>query len=225
MGEVMRSAPWFDRNFSPDFGFGEPYSVRVPQDGKAYEHTLYAVPAELWKLADQKGVNQRPTIEGLAFDRNVPAGGVATNEVTIDYPGQVGPVVLWRYDAGSGRWLRWHDGQPHMSGEPNSDSGTHVQLAFDNVVMVYARYSETDWIEDEAAQLKAVAAELTGEGDAVLLRDGQRYEIRWRRANIDSMIQFVDGAGNVIPLKPGTTWFNLVDLKNGIFPANISFVP
>jgi hypothetical protein len=224
MGELMRAAAWFDRNFSPHFGYGEPYSVRIPQN-KATEHTLYAVPAELWKLADQKGVNQAPKIEGLMFDVNVPAGGVATNEVSIDYPGQVGPVVLWRYDAASGRWLKWTDGQPHMDGQPNTDASTHQQLAFDNVVIVYARHSETDFIEDEAAQLRAVAVELTGEGEAVLLRDGQRYEIRWRRPNADSLLQFVDAAGNPIAFKPGTTWFNVVDLKTGIFPAGITFVP
>lgn len=225
MAELMRAAAWFDRNFSPDFGYGDPYSVRVPQNGKAVEHTLYAVPRELWNLATQKNVNQPVKIEGLMFDKNVPAGGVATNELTIDYPGAVGPVVNWRYDAAVGRWLRSHDGKPHMQGAPNSDPNTHVQLAFDNVVLVYAQHSQTGFIEDEAAQLEAVQMQLQGEGKAILLRDGQRYELRWRRANADAMMQFVDAAGNVIAFKPGTTWFNLVDVENAFFPAGITFLP
>jgi hypothetical protein len=218
MRELMIAAPWFERNFSQDFGYGEPYAIRVPREGLAFEHTLFAVPAELWRLASERSLNTRPTLEpGFAFDVVSPPGGTLTTEIMVDYPGEVGPVETWRYDQATGRWLRW------TNGEPLTDALTNTQLAFDNVVIVYAQHYSTDWIEDEHSGAHAVGIVMTGEGNAILLRDGQRYTIKWRDPDTESMMQFFDASGNVIPFKPGTTWFHLVDTT--VFESTITFAP
>lgn len=224
MRELMRSAPWFARNFAADFGYGDPYAVRLdlgPEVGT--EHTLFAVPAQLWQLAAEKNIPASTTLApGLAFDMAAPAGGIATSEFSINYPGR-GPTELWRYDAATGGWLRWTCDEQNaiQEFEQQFDKLTNEPINFENVVVVYAQHYETDWIEDEAAQIKAVAVNLTGEGEAVLMRDGMRYEITWRREASDRMIQFFDAAGNVIPFKPGSTWFQVADYW--VFPPEIAF--
>ncbi|GAB4472044.1 MAG: hypothetical protein Kow00124_09610 [Anaerolineae bacterium] len=217
MRELMLAAPWRSRNFSAEFGYGPPYSVRLPREGVALEHTMFAVPAELWRLAAENNIGPSTTLApGLAFDPAPPPGGSPTSEALIDYPG-IGPANVWRYDQVSGGWLHWVDGEPH------GDVLTGQQINFTNVVVLYADHSLTDWIEDEASQLYAVAITLTGEGRAVLLRDGQRYEVTWRRDAPNRMIQFFDASGQVIPFKPGNTWFQVV--STGPYPPEVTFSP
>lgn len=202
MRELMLNAPWRPRNFSAEFGYGDPYNVRFPIEGLAYEHTLFAIPGEMWNLAAEREIGPSDTITpGLAFNPTPPASGIQTNAVALDYPG-TGPVAEWRYETESGEWLRWTDGEVH------ADRLTEDQLHFDNIVILYVLHYETDFVEDEATQLLSVGFNLTGTGDAVLLRDGQRYEITWRRDAQNRFIQFFDASGAVIPFKPGNTWFH-----------------
>ncbi len=224
MRELMRAATWFARNFAADFGYGDPYAVRLDLGAEVgTEHTLFAVPAQLWQLAAEKGIPASTTLSpGLAFDPAAPAGGTATSEFSINYPGR-GPTELWKYDSATGSWLRWTRDEQNtiQEFEQQVDKLTNQPIAFENVVVIFAQHYETDWIEDEAAQIKAVAINLTGEGEAVLMRDGMRYEITWRREGADRMIQFFDAGGNVIPFKPGNTWFQVADYW--VFPPEISY--
>jgi hypothetical protein len=68
-----------------------------------------------------------------------------------------------------------------------------------------------------------VRANLTGQGDGVLLRDGQRYPVRWNRVTTEGMLQFTDASGAIIPFKPGTTFFHTADTV--FFPPQITFLP
>ena len=51
--------------------------------------------------------------------------------------------------------------------------------------------------------------ELTGNGPATLLRDGQRYEGRWMRTEMGTF-QFVGANGQPLYLKPGRTFVQIV---------------
>ncbi len=219
--ELLLAAPWFPRVISGDYGFGPPYLVRIadiPRPGIASWHTMFAVPSAIWQYADAEGLNERPALGGLAFSQAVPAGGAETVEAVVDYPGS-GPKHTWRYNAGTGRWDSLTNDVP--DGDTLLPEGT--PLAFDNIVVLYAIHYESDFIEDEPAQLLSVGIDLMGEGRAVLLRDGQRFEVTWRRAAPDQMIQLTDAGGAAVPLKPGTTFFNVV--STNIFPPEVAFSP
>ncbi|HKJ55538.1 MAG TPA: DUF3048 domain-containing protein [Nitriliruptoraceae bacterium] len=54
--------------------------------------------------------------------------------------------------------------------------------------------------------------ELIGEGGAVLLRDGRRYDIRWRKADTESHMEFVYADGTPVPLAVGQTWVHLAPI-------------
>ena len=51
-------------------------------------------------------------------------------------------------------------------------------------------------------------------GPAKVFRDGMMIEGAWRRDETTKWkLRIVDGAGNVIPFKPGNTWFDVVGLN------------
>jgi hypothetical protein len=52
--------------------------------------------------------------------------------------------------------------------------------------------------------------DLMGEGPAVILRDGQRYDVAWRRNHRDDMLTLVDEVGLPFPMQIGNTWFQII---------------
>jgi hypothetical protein len=51
---------------------------------------------------------------------------------------------------------------------------------------------------------------MDGSGRAVVIRDGVMIEGVWRRTALDAVILYWDADGEVIPLKPGKTWIELM---------------
>ncbi len=220
--ELVLAAPWRNRAMSEQMGFGPPNLVRIPdipRPGIAGYHTLFAIPDEIWKWAEQQGFTQRPNLDGLAFDVNPPAGGTQTTEMIIDYPG-IGPKHTWHWDEGRNAWLSSTDDQPSYD-----TLVPDVQVAFPNVVILYVPHYQADFLEQEGelGELYSVGIELTGEGDAVILRNGQRYTATWHRVGTAGMLQFTDAAGATIPLTPGQVFFNTADTL--YFAPNITFTP
>ncbi len=89
---------------------------------------------------------------------------------------------------------------------PDEDYLTGEQLAFDNVVLIYA---EHDWRED-FVEVPAIDMEFVGEGQGVLLRDGLRYDVTWQRDDEEAMLRLNGPDGDPLPLRPGQTWFHII---------------
>jgi hypothetical protein len=199
----IRQSDFFDRAISPDFGVGAPAFVRIP-NGKPLEHTMFTNTAALWDILDQRGLNGRQELQGMAFMEAAPDGGQEASQITVAYRAT---TALWRYDEASGRWLRWDDGAVH------TDELTGEQLSAANVVVVLANHVETDILEDAfGGGHYSIQVQIWGQGPVRIFRDGQVYEATWVRADRHDMLSFVDEDGNPLPLKPGNTWFQVISL-------------
>lgn len=196
------------RIMSPDFGVGAPSFYRVPREGVAFEHTLFANPMALRQLAIERGVDQRPNFPKLmAFSEAIPASPDIKDatHVNIDY--RVGKVQ-WDYNANSGNWLRTTAGVPH------TDYLTGEQVRAANVVVVLANHLETDILEDTwGGGHMSIEIQIWGQGPVIVFRDGRMIPGFWQRGAREEMLTFIDGLGNPLPLKPGNTWFQMVPLQ------------
>lgn len=203
--DTVRLSPLYPYNtISPQFGYGEPYFVRFPRQGLAYEHTLFTDTALLRQWLAEKKVRQEPRFQtpGMAFLPILPAGGSAAAMASLDYSKT---RVTWRYDALSGDYLRWTDNTPH------TDALTGQQLAFDNVIIISAYHDEVDLFPERYfGEEKSLYIELQGEGPMTLLRDGQAFEGRWHRKGEKAMFSFTTADGQVLPLKPGKTFIQII---------------
>ena len=181
-------------------------NIRVP-------FNLFANTETLWKVATQKGMNTPPKPTGAwAFSEGAPAGGKNAASLAIPYP-QLYKVlsVGWRYDAGSGRWLRT------LAGKPAIDKADGKQISAANVVVLIANTVET-LIPEQGTKLvrggcqsnASVEVQLWGSGPVKILRDGKVYEGKWVRADRRAPFRFVDAQGKDIPLKPGNSWWQVV---------------
>lgn len=168
---------------------------------------------ELKRLARERE-NGEIDYTSNVFDPIPPEGGADASRLTvyIAWLNQSG----WVYDPLSESWWRYvDDANPEMAGilHPEVDRLTSRQLQFENVMVLFAKhdvvsptnldiYLEQDWV-----------------GDALLFRDGRRYEIRWStRATDEELgtgirkpVQFYyPNETTLFPLKPGHTWILVV---------------
>jgi hypothetical protein len=200
--KIMES-DFFDRVISPDFGHAG--FVRIPSEGKAYEHTLFSDTQSLWKIAEERGLNQRQDLSGWTFSEQPPEGGSAATSIEVLYTPKYASAE-YQYDPGRQAYLR------SIFGEPHGDELTGEQIAARNVVVLWANHLETDIVEDSTGPrvYYSIEIQLWGEGRAMVFRDGQAFEGKWVRPNRPDLVRFVDHAGNPIPLKPGNTWIQVV---------------
>jgi len=209
--ERIRNSDMFpDYIAAPDFGVGQPYFYRVPQEGKAFEHTLFTNPTVLRQLADEREVNTRPEFPRLMTFSEAPLeGGIPVTYFEINYLRNV-CTAEWTYDATSGRWQRKTAGVAHK------DYLTGETLTAANVVIVYASHVESDiWEEmigDRGRWKHSIEIQLWGTGPVLVFRDGVVQNGYWERHERNHMLTFWVSEGHPIPLKPGNTWFQMVPL-------------
>jgi hypothetical protein len=94
---------------------------------------------------------------------------------------------------------------------PLVDRNTGDQLAFSNVIIMFATY-ETLNNKDTIHEINLEGAE----GKMMLFRDGQMYEGFWKAVKPDLPFQFFDANGEIIDLQPGNTWISITGTYSSV---------
>ena len=160
--------------------------------------------------------NDKPDLPGMVFSDDLPAGAVDADSVTILFNYQ--NRGEWRYDPASGKFLRWiefveneveHGDEFEMI--PLIDRVNGKQLAFSNVIVLFARYNE---LAPTAHEIE-IWANNAGK-PAYLFRDGRMIAGEWKSVNDTDPIQFFDLDGGPLALKPGNTWIAIMGMHSSI---------
>ncbi|MGJ3240158.1 MAG: DUF3048 domain-containing protein [Anaerolineae bacterium] len=178
-------------------------------------HNLFVDLEALWQRAERDGVATRERdLHGMGFHpevQNTPDGSGVYAQVRY-----MTTLVEWHYDVNSNRYYRSTDGQLHY------DANIDEQVSAANVIIVYAGHYLTDIIESQYADTIHWSAQITvwPQGDAIILRDGLRFEGRWLRPTRTDQLTFVTDDGETIYLQPGNTWVQLMPLPEQLNPDN-----
>ncbi len=215
---MLSQLPWKDRNLDGDLqgtticiAPGD-YRVRV---ASSVQHVQDYVTA--------KGQESAVSLRGFQFSDSAPNGSPAPS-VAFDHspwPFRAAGLTEWRYDAASGKYLRFVNGAPHNTknyaldgkwgGSCNLPEPQSEQIAASNVIVLNVKYEPTDFVEDTLNSYSAFV-EMTGSGTAQIFRDGVKIDARWERPTLTDFFKFTDAAGSEIALKPGNSWFELAPL-------------
>jgi len=151
-------------------------------------------------------------LTGNQYSEVVPEGGKKADRLWVFY--NYLNQVDWQYDPTKGVYLRSQD-NADGSGKftPSTDRLTGEQLAFDNVIVLYAKHN----VLNRAGTLIDVELLYTG-NKGFLFRDDKVYPIYWSTLNGDyekttglmRPIRFTDRDGKPISLKPGNTFVEIV---------------
>jgi hypothetical protein len=171
-------------------------------------NSVFADTAAFSQYVRGQGIdNQPPDLTGMLFDSQPPQGGELATDlwIFIAYLDQVG----WSYNAQGGKYLRSQE-KLQESGDvelvPMTDRLTGEQLAFDNVVVLYA------WHEVLQPELIDIDIWYAEGARALILRDGKLYEVTYTAESTDSPLRFYDSQGSPFPFKPGQTWVHVVGM-------------
>ena len=188
--------PYLDRDIDDPgnnvyfFSIGSDYRTRVQISTDGVRRWL--------QTAGQDKVWSRPGFTYSETPATFNAGGASV--IQIPYPG--GNDVEWRYDAQRNQYIRLQGGQVHI------DNETGEQIVTDNVILLFANHVLTDIVEDSLGT-KGVNVDLYGFGDFRIFRDGKVYEGTWR-ANDESPPRWLGPGEQIVPLKPGQSWIQVV---------------
>ncbi len=172
-------------------------------------NNMFANTAELDKYYDRVFGNYRPDVTGMMFTPRVPLSSRLGLIIQVRYSLIV--YGLWEFSLDTGKYLRFQETQDYSSATmesyaPLGDDLTGEQIAADNVVVLivpHEYYSKTDRSEIYKIFLQ-------GRGRAIVFRDGFSYEAEWIRPRNGGVLRLYTPDGNPFPLKPGTTWFEVM---------------
>jgi hypothetical protein len=157
-------------------------------------HNLFLRPTEALEVVADRGAEPLTDI-GWVFDDEPPAGddGSGTElEVAMSDTFTTG----WTYDEPAERYRREQNGRPSLVTGPGEIGAANVVVLVVRHFVGVSGYPETD---------------VLGEGDALILRDGRRYLVRWSKPTAADPLALQTTDGEPFPLKPGPTWILLPD--------------
>ena len=200
---VLLSSEYFDRlivqgNASPMW--------REDPNGANY---LLTSTQKMAEYINSQGVsNSRQNLDGMRFQLQPPAGGGPANQVFVRY--SISAYNRWDYDPATGTYLRYVDAQEDTGqGEAYEqlvDRLTEQPISAQNVVVVFAVHD--DYLRNGRYNIVDILLDIGG--PAFIYRDGQAYEVRWYRPQLESVLSLLDLNGNPFPFKQGNTWFQVI---------------
>lgn len=215
---MISQLPWKDRNLDGDL-----QNSTICIDGTDWRTRVLSSVEHVQDFIASKGQGGTPAQRGFQFSNDAP-GGSSGSAVAMDHkpwPISAAGIIEWRYDAASGKYLRFVNGAPHNTqqytlngawGKGCQEGAAQTeQIASANVVILNVKYEPTDFVEDTLNSYSAFI-DMVGSGTAQIFRDGIKIDATWERPTLTSFIKFIDAAGNEIALKPGNTWFELAPL-------------
>lgn len=184
----------------------------ICDDGRNIVISVFADSAEMTGYATRHGVdNRRYNLDGMVFDMTIPQDGEDGDEIDTLF------ATLnrgeWHFDEESGKYLRWIEDTTGGDLEmiPLVDRLNDEQLAFSNVIVLFANYTEYTEVMHDIS----IWDNPTGQR-AVIFRDGQAFDLTWATPTKDQLIRFYDQDGNIFPLKPGNTWIAIFGLSSDV---------
>jgi hypothetical protein len=178
---------------------------------------VFADSAEISKwYGQQASDNHRYDLSGMLFSEQLGVAGKPASQVNIRF--NFYNRTEWHFDPPSGKFLRWMNNEllaDTIFMVPSTERTTGQQLAFSNVIILFAKYNEIAPSKHEVELWGN-----TGGGRAVFFRNGQMIEGKWKVPNRAKPIQFFDAQGNPLALAPGNSWIVLTGLNSAFQEIN-----
>ncbi len=166
--------------------------------GKWRPYSTYVHLTEVAKCATPKGAKPATDQFTFAYPEDSATAVVAGTPVAkIDLKFSRTQTQHWKWDAGSGRWLRYQGSDKHLQ-----QDGKQISAA--NVVILRARVRYKYSADPETLLVGTTA------GVGYVASGGQYIEIRWAKADRFDTFHLTTLDGVPVSLEPGNTWVELL---------------
>ncbi len=179
----------------------------------ATEHQKVGSTDKIYEEATKRGYDYEDS-DGKAWDTNFKPwkfvdgkalGTPKATEISFDFwTSMSGYDVQWKYDLQNNRYLRFNGGAEHK------DLENGEQLQAKNVAIVYAK--EEGPVDREHHMLYTV----TGEGKAMVFKNGDVIEGTWVKNKATDTVKFFDESDEEISFVRGQIWIEVLPLGNTV---------
>jgi hypothetical protein len=183
-----------------DVGFDKEPSAYERDPNRVIPHNLYSSTTELYAAAgDPTGAppamfnydSREPTRAKPGTNIHVPFATDAPTDTD----------VFWKWNEGKGAYFRRHGDTPHKV-----ESGQ--QISAKNVIVQFVQTRPSGYYDVNGVPVEEIGA--TGQGRAIVFRNGKAIEGTWVRQFVEDRTVFKDSQGREIDLVAGNTWVELV---------------
>lgn len=177
---------------------------------RSRSHDLFATGEALYAKGAGKD-NVAPAAPVWRFADDAPAGAVTCPTATPDCGTAIDvrlsgvAIANWEYEPASGQYRR------AQNGEPTRVTGSG-RVGAANVVALGMAVGPGGCCDGAGSPF--TRTDVVGEGRAIVLRDGKRYEARWSKGSPTDHLILTTNDGAPFPLKPGPTWVHLAPAEN-----------
>lgn len=184
------------------FALGEKAYWRVPEAGKAIEHTMYTDTNKLYQAAQDKGYPMKANFDSFKFlnPKKFVVNQGTSQTISIDFSSP-SYAVSYQYDPLTNNYTR------SLAGNLHRDRSTGNQLAPTNIIIQaverhagFTRINEDSWTFDTI-----------GQGKAIILYGGKKIDATWKKMSLKDRTKFYDNATQKeIEFLPGQFWYEIV---------------
>ena len=219
LGQI-NSYGWSGENDLNQFSIGFPTFWRDYErlgHTVATEHTMYSTTEKLWSVAEKRGYTDVDPDNQDWLD-DFQAWQFAKKEADLEDRGTVNQIsynfwddeayqVVWQYDQTNNLYSRANNGQPHK------DLNTDQQLTAKNIVVQFmTERRANDGYPGNVHLLYGT----TGQGKALVFKDGQAIKANWSKTNRQSKTVFTDAQGKKIDFNQGRIWFSILPVNTEV---------
>jgi hypothetical protein len=180
--EALELADERDAKSLNEFKYSQPY---YRDNSREAPHNMYARTEDLRNLQAELE-HQRSQFADIPRTDESPSQNPQADSITLDFSSPPF-VVRFRYDQSSNSYTR------HLAGEPQIDSATNQPITVKNVIVI-----------------KTNGDKATGDGKALVFKNGNVTEARWKKTSHRERIKVLGDDGNEIPLNRGSTWIAVI---------------
>ena len=164
-------------------------------------YNLYTSTEALYGTVEDVG----PAPDPVFTFRVAPPDGRSIRGFTLEWSDAV--EISWHWNANRQQWVRFLGESPHQLEEDRPVTAANVI-----VQVVDVEDSEFEDLNGEPSPL----VDLLGTGVSYVFRDGRVVAGSWFRRSAKAVTKFLDRDGRPVPLKPGSTWVELLPSDAGI---------
>jgi hypothetical protein len=181
----------------------------VHQVGRIAPYSTFVRPSAVWALNSSHTTAPAPLFD---YTTALPKGATPGSGAAVHVPFSSSSDVTWKWDASTGRYLRYYSGSPDTLIDGTQTFAT-------NVVVMTVRTFIGPWVES-AGGAREVEVVATGSGPLLVLRGGTAITGTWSRSNLDQPATLSAADGSTITLQPGNTWVELVPQDVRVTPTS-----
>ena len=174
-------------------------------------NNLFGNTSQVHQLILNRGLDDsRQDLSGNFFSSVSGRDDSEADDVYVNY--SYANYAHWIYDPNAEQYIRYQGSVDNIDGASaqyslHTDALTGQPITASNLIILMVPHD----FYHKSSDTEVFSIDLTGSGDAYVFRDNKAYRARWHRVDEHKPLVILSSNGRNFPLKPGVTFFQVIN--------------